>query len=131
MLKCKQVGEAVTLLVSRTERTEEEEADEEEEEKDGDGKSCPKRELEQELAQQMAEGQQLLRLEIPLNETPGAGLGISVKAQRKAGTDSGLYIRSVSAEWRDGCVNAFLEDPPRLGRLQRWPTANQRQAGGH
>ncbi|KAL3068375.1 hypothetical protein niasHT_030666 [Heterodera trifolii] len=44
-------------------------------------------------------------LEIPLNDTPGAGLGLSLKAQRVGATDSGLFIRSIlhgSAAFKDG-----------------------------
>uniref|UniRef100_A0A914HBT7 PDZ domain-containing protein n=1 Tax=Globodera rostochiensis TaxID=31243 RepID=A0A914HBT7_GLORO len=44
-------------------------------------------------------------LDIPLNDTPGAGLGLSLKAQRVGTIDSGLYIRSIlhgSAAFKDG-----------------------------
>ncbi|KAI1721327.1 PDZ domain (Also known as DHR or GLGF) domain-containing protein [Ditylenchus destructor] len=54
-------------------------------------------------------GSKLVELVIPLNESPSAGLGISLKAQRiysdGEATDSGLYIRSIlhgSAAHRDG-----------------------------
>uniref|UniRef100_A0A915N5U0 PDZ domain-containing protein n=1 Tax=Meloidogyne javanica TaxID=6303 RepID=A0A915N5U0_MELJA len=48
---------------------------------------------------------EIIQMLIPLNETPGAGLGISVKAQRMGCNDLGLYVRSIlhgSAAYKDG-----------------------------
>ena len=103
MLKSKPIGAAATLLVSRSEG-EEEQAKKQSEAVDGEqidrNNSKPDDQvLERELTSMIGDKQQLLQLNIPLNATPGAGLGISIKAQRLGSNDRGLYVRSVSVLW--------------------------------
>jgi hypothetical protein len=96
-----QIGQSITLLISRTAEEmnlAENKSKQKEEGNKENWKETPEDHLEKELAREISDDGdnfELLQFEIPLNETPGAGLGISVKAQRKASTDMGLYIRSV------------------------------------
>ena len=54
----------------------------------------------------------LIQLDIPLSDSPSAGLGISLKAQRSyvdgLSTDSGIYIRSVGICFRRISNNASI-----------------------
>lgn len=101
MLKSKPVGAAITLLISRCGGDEEqrkrqmEVIDEQQMEKNYFN---PDEMLEKELKCRIGDKFELLRLNIPLNATPGAGLGISIKAQRLGSNDRGLYVRSVRLE---------------------------------
>jgi hypothetical protein len=113
LLKAKPVGTTATLLISRTAEEEKKEdnstaqnqmleAEQEKENRErangnGAGGSSRDQLLEMELGAGLDQHSELLKFDIPLNETPGAGLGISVKAQRMGSTDRGLYVRSVSS----------------------------------
>ncbi|KAL7078054.1 hypothetical protein ACQ4LE_002588, partial [Meloidogyne hapla] len=105
LLKKIPIGETISLTISQTEeKTPEKQQNEEKEEKENLKEKTTKN-LFEELKQMIGEKQEILQMLIPLNETPGAGLGISVKAQRIGCNDLGLYVRSIlhgSAAFKDG-----------------------------
>jgi hypothetical protein len=106
MLKTKAIGQGITLLISRTNQKQGEENKQMDQKNRLDENSlememCEQEQsdedkLERQLLQLIDHNHEIMCLEILLNETPGAGLGISVKAQRKRSKDMGLYVRSVS-----------------------------------
>jgi len=95
LLKKIPIGETISLIISS--QTEEKQQQHQNEEKENLKEKFSKN-LFEELKQQLI-GEtflEIIQMLIPLNETPGAGLGISVKAQRMGCNDLGLYVRSVS-----------------------------------
>ncbi|KAJ8255664.1 hypothetical protein COCON_G00195280 [Conger conger] len=108
MLRSTKQGETVSLLVSRQEEI------------------FPPRELplflpclsqkgEQTDVRSSEDRRQMLRLEIPLNDSGSAGLGLSLKGNqsRETGADLGIFIKSIihgGAAYKDGrlCVNDQL-----------------------
>jgi hypothetical protein len=118
LLKSRAVGETIELVISRGVETEdgsgecnktasERPKNEQKNEIDPDHSNSNESELlEHQLQEQLDDPNfQCLRLDIKLNDSPSAGLGISLKAQRKflngRSTDSGLYIQSVSSFFID------------------------------
>uniref|UniRef100_A0A914LCY8 PDZ domain-containing protein n=1 Tax=Meloidogyne incognita TaxID=6306 RepID=A0A914LCY8_MELIC len=104
LLKKIPIGETISLIISS--QTEEKQQQHQNEEKENLKEKFSKN-LFEELKQQLI-GEtflEIIQMLIPLNETPGAGLGISVKAQRMGCNDLGLYVRSIlhgSAAYKDG-----------------------------
>lgn len=96
LLKEKNVGESIELLVGKNI------TDGNTENSENKAKEQHKFKMPNQLWESLSRqfdgipGLELLCLDVPLNDTPGAGLGLSLKAQRLGATDSGLYIRSVS-----------------------------------